>query len=668
MQFVEARSTDAVWLFDDTSVWVTNGTPAGTRAVVPSHGLAPPFEFVLETNHRVGGYVGGQFIIWGEDGVQQSARPDIFTVSTTANGFIFGGTDLSAETGPPLARGACMALRGGGWANCRQSTSFVGAIFSTDGTVAGTMPRDQVDSFIDPVYADAQWLVYQSDVGFTVLERSGPPRRLSTACLATDRRTRVQNGILVCFDALVPLDGGPFTPVEGVHRAISRNGAELFLETQGGGLELTDGVPDGGRRQLRDRAITEPSFPSVLTSDGVTALYATATAGTWLTDGTTEGTVRVGDDGLRWGSGALGRTDAGIRGFDDHAREVPLPAGVVGASGAWALGIDGCSVFRVDAEGKRATLRTPRCPRRVVPFDDAALLVLDDGRAMLIHPPNEPLALGSDVDVEGGTRCGKELCWIRSRPDAAGNVEFRTVNAAKKTITVEDVVPAEAPVELLAATDGLLITLARDTGAVRIKPRGQLATLDKTRLDLVVLLASSKTETVVAFDRTFLRFGADGSSSGEQLDCEVAALAATDDTVWVATETCSVSKARLLGFHGKTTTEVNLDGQVVTELRAEPAQVFFVTNAGLRAADDTGAQVELTSKGRPGNVGRVRAGLVFAATDDAQDTELWVVRFARPAAACGCSNAEATLALVALVLLLLRNSRARAGRPAPTRR
>ncbi|MFT3713226.1 MAG: hypothetical protein QM817_36690 [Archangium sp.] len=167
LQFADARSTDAVWLFDDDSVWVTDGTLAGTRVVIPSTATGAQLQFVLETNHRLGGWVSNQFIIWDANGTQVSSRSNVFTISASPNGFLFGGSDLSSET-ETLADGLCFAIRGGPWATCRRDTGITSVLF-TDGTDAGTQLRDLVQASVEELAATPTRFVYRTFLGVRAL-------------------------------------------------------------------------------------------------------------------------------------------------------------------------------------------------------------------------------------------------------------------------------------------------------------------------------------------------------------------------------------------------------------------------------------------------------------------------------------------------------------------
>ncbi|MFT3713225.1 MAG: hypothetical protein QM817_36685 [Archangium sp.] len=466
----------------------------------------------------------------------------------------------------------------------------------------------------------------------------------------------IANDNVVCVEGLQPLDGGAFVTIPGLQRALSRNPAELIVQTNKG-LLLTDGTPDSGR-PLGDARSTESAFPRLLSSNGVTALYATLDAGTFLTDGTPEGTVRVGDDAKPWGAGALGFTNGKVSGFDDHARPVTLPAGIIGATGDWALGIDGCSAFRVDLSGKRATLKARRCVRDIVPFEEAAYLVLDDGSVMLVHAPFEPASLGSDVDVTTTPRCGPTRCWVVGKTNPRdGTLEFRSVVMKTGKVEVEERPQLDDTFELRAATDELLLSISRVSGMPRIKVRGASAMMSAPSFRAPnVFVASTAAETVIitSGERSLLRVTADGTTSSLPLDCEPRELVAGDDVFFMACGRSGLGSSRLLQLRGTEFTEIPLGGEGVFALTAEQSFVFFVSN-GLSAADAT-TRVSLSKLPRLGELGRVRAGLVFAALGDDGDVEPWVVPFARPSPAptCGCSSLEGAMVLLSLAALLRR--------------
>ncbi|MBL8912874.1 MAG: hypothetical protein JNM17_19430 [Archangium sp.] len=653
LEFVRSTSTTEAWFFDGTQLWNSDGTVEGTTPSVRAM-VAP----AVETNRRIASFLTADAVsVWDAAGARTALVTDVRSLAAAGNAFIVGGLTLRNEDGQVLVNAPCVAIEGG-WAQCASS------LFSTDGTVTNTVLRDDGPFTILASSPTAlAYAVFSNGQVRLLSGASGAPATLgSTMCSGVGAPTFLGT-FLVCDHAVVPLDGSTAQVAAAPGRFRNAAFAGQLVLLQENELLVSDGTLMGTRKLALDFGITESSEPFLISANGTTALFATTNdAGVWLTDGTAEGTVRVGDQGAAWGRGALGLSRFNsLAAFDEHAKPVTIPVGVVGASGEWLIGLSNCRAFRAALDGVSVQLATEGCVTEVTVYDDAAFLRFIDGSTSLVRSPREPIPLGNDIVERIRPRCDDRRCWYAANRSGS-SLMLRSVELQTGKLIDEELVTSLGQFELLFGSDEVAVyeTQSPASNAISIKRRGaQVVTVPELPFPSPPRLAFAVAGNgdVYIDDEGELARIDDAGNKTRLGRCVGARLAVNGEQVWAVCENEGEPSFRLFRVVSDTMMEVQLDVFVSTPGFDGDLTWFSTLGPGspspMKLFVTDGMEKKELGNWSGSHFAAVRAGMVFSGSAGL-DRELVVVRYQRPA--CGCESSGG-LALTALALIISRRRR-----------
>lgn len=650
--FLDTNSTDALWWAGSEGTFVTDGSSAGTRLVAANQA-----RIALGTNLFSRGTRAGDHVVIG-------AGP---------------GTPVRNELGEDLPNSSSCFVFGGGesaWLGCRNPDGGQ-ELMTTDGTPAGTSTRFRFASgeqWIDTYVASADYFVLDARLSGTsgnhVLARAGsaPPQPLGLGCFAYDK---IVGDVLIGNYLAIPLSSEFGTCQRIGEVASSRQvGRRALLQVKNEGrFLLTDGT-DGGSvsvpASLPDWP-TASSAPSLVGSDGVRAIYST-TQGAWVTDGTASGTMRVGIFAEFFGHSVLAQEDGRFAVFAPNGDRWEPPVGVLGVAGGILVGRNGCDAFTVDEDRVRRELPSVGCVAETKLGKEGALVRNSDGITSLIRVEGA-FALAGEVELVGGVRCGKKVCWYISRQEAVHLPNIVDLESGGNT-TIPTILTQDH-IELVAAIDSVLV-FSHPEGAVAVRRTGGTLVMEQRQSfrDPTLRLGVTTSGSIVWTSESgggLNVFSGRGDSTID-VPCSITlGLSVTGDRVNVLCTSPSQMQSEVALWSGRVGDEFRSiavgtrNETAIPHLPTGDDKVlgFMMTNE----LDDTGRFVfadEGESRSMTGLLGgevaRVRAGYVFAATlDSVRDFELWVLPVLP--SGCGCSGGGAELAMV-LGLLLFRRRRA----------
>jgi hypothetical protein len=272
--------------------------------------------------------------------------------------------------------------------------------------------------------------------------------------------------------------------------------------------------------------------------------------------------------------------------------------------------------------------------------------------------------LFGDVELVGGVRCGKKACWYVTRQEAT--FLTKVVDLESGTNSAIPTILTQNRIELLAAIDSALV-FSHPSGVVAVRRSGGTVVMEEVQSFTEPrlrwgLTASGAIVWTTGGDLSVLSARGDSSVS---LTCDhPLALSTAGDRVNVLCANSGWPIAERSLWSG--TIEDGLQS-IAVGTPAESEVPFLPSGddelIGFTMAKDLepiGRFVVTDGKDRrefpgllAGEVARVRAGYVFAATrESVVDAELWVLP-ASPSG-CGCSGGGGTELMLLLGVLLLR--------------
>lgn len=657
--FPQTGSKTRFWWASPEGTFVTDGTPAGTRNLTslnfPEAVIGETIYFVDRSSNLLSR--------WEDGGIEALGLHVPFGVVRVGDHVVIDGMNPINEAGEVLTNSQCYALGADrfGWLQCAGADAGRD-LFVTDGTPAGTSLRFRGGQFLRLGTVTDERAIFSDllDGGFITraLDRVGssPPTPFPCEPSALLGETVVCGGAAITSLAGTELVRVRLNSLEPPTMAAA--GSRALLQAPGQAqFTLSDGTR-AGTRLVPDQLPswpTESSRPKLFASDGLRALFNT-TRGSWLTDGTREGTFRVGDDAEFFGHSVLAADGTFVvHGAD--GRQWPAPPGTIGVAGGVLVGRSGCDAFMVDEERAKTPLTGLGCVQAIEPGRDGALLRNSTNQVFLLRKGHAPYPLPGEVQLSSGVACGKEACWYLEKVGAGSFLAQRLVLASGEantiTVPLDRALPFRASDWLFASTPqwGSLFTVHPDHSRTEldfpftITPEGRL--LGVTRDGLI---------SIDGKQRGSLR-GVDGCMQALELTVtgnmvhvlcvgsSVRLFSSLLDggTSWEPTESASAFRAPTLPTGGDVWA-FSMTDPLATE-------GDFVMSDGER---------RLTTPHLVGtDFTKVRHGYVFAGTRPlATDLELWVVpdpQEEKKAEGCTCGQGSLLWSL-GLVLLLRRRA------------
>ncbi len=679
--FVETNSTSSVWWAGSAGTFVTDGSAEGTRLFTtannPRVALGNSLFFAGATLTRV-----DEAGLLVDTGIPLSFGG----FARAGDHLVVGGTPARNELGQDLPPSGTCSILGGGesaWLGCRRPDGGQEFLI-TDGTPAGTSTRllfAAGDQWIDTYAASADYVVFDgrlSDIsGSFVLARSGSASPAQfRGCFGFEKL--VGDVLLGNFRAISLAEFGTCRQISNVERSRQVGRRALLQLHDEGRFLLTDGTDAGSvsvPAELPDWP-TASSEPTLVGSDGVRAIYAT-TQGAWVTDGTASGTRRVGSSAEFFGHSVLALEEGRFLAFASNGDSWEPPFGVLGVAGGLLVGRNGCDAFTVDEERVRRELPSVGCAAEIKTGAAGALIRNTNGTTSLVRAEGTFLLVG-DVELAGGTRCGKKACWYVTRDGATGLANVVDLESGANTALPE--ILTQNGLELVAATD-VAVVVSHALGTFAVRRAGGRVVMESRQFSEEPPLhfgvtASGSIVWYSAASSGALRALSGSGDEAVPVACQPLGLSITGDRVnllcmsfvpadhpperalWSGTIQNGLEKIAA----GKDEAEAPLlpsgDGEAIgfTMAKESDGTGRFVVTDGKARREYAGLQ--------GGDMARVRAGYVFAATrESVPDFELWVLPVQT---GCGCGSGGEILLLGAL--LLFRRANRFSGREGSTAR
>lgn len=659
--FPPSDSTTRLWWWTGSGIYITDGTPAGSRLVTDA---GVPFGVLGDTLYLAGN---DELLARWENGQLQSlGRRAEFGVVLVNSHLVFSGLNPYNELGTPLsaelAQSDCEGLGDEhfGWLLCTAPDGK--DLFVTDGTPQGTARRFQGDRTVRLVAGtDERAYLWTPPAGGgttvpTVIEREGaggPSPFPGCGPLIQVGET------LRCSSAITTLSGSEVVTFAAGAGSFADNvvpaGPRALLQLRGEArFLLTDGTRAGTRKvpEALLPGLTESSNPKLFATDGLRALYTT-TQGVWITDGTPAGTFRAGDDAEFFGHSVL-TADGAFRVLPLDGEPWQAPFGVLGVAAAQLIGRVGCDAFTIDEQKARTPLTDLGCIELVQPGRDGALLRNSVGNTWLVRKGHAPYPLPGEVQLKSGVTCGKETCWFLTK----GGEAF-IANQLKLDTGV--VTPIDVPLEAalpFRASDSYFLSTLEWPNLFSLQPNGS-----RTLLDVPVTLAPDGRLLGATPDGVAV-IGTSETPRALRGCVYSTGISVTGNTIHTL---CAGEDFSTILFSGpldggtdwvkREGTARNPDDRIPTlpsggEVWALSMVTYSHSDGDLLITDgkDTVTHAHLSGS----EFTRVRGGYVFAgSSSDVPDTELWVIPDPLPPASCGCGQGGAICSL-GLVLIFRR--------------
>lgn len=643
-------SSSQVWWVDPNGTSTTDGTPSGTRLVAP--GVTAVFQagdslYAQPVGPPLLRWTGGQLIDAGV-AFRSLKRAGAHVVAADKSVFNELGEELVRSTN-------CVAHAGGetAWVGCMGDGGVW--LYATDGTPGGTRLRAATQGNFpggDVLSASSEYFVGNlRGTGCTLLTSAAGPLQPLPGC--DPGSDRIFGDVLVNEHSVRSLS--PPSPVLelGPLRYVRAAGRRAVFATQRD-YRLTDGTEAGTRvvpSEWPAPLVTASSSPRLESSNGDRALYRTA-SGVWVTDGTREGTVRVGESAAFWGKRVLAAQQGALVVFDADGKSWVPPNGTWGVAHRSLIGQDGCAAFSIDEERRQQTLALDGCVKKVTPGAEGALVETDLGAFFWVRA-GRVFKLGGDVSSADDFRCGGARCWYLGIPDA----ELQPLHT----------------IDLDNGTVRLVSRLNTGGGSIGLLGASSLGALTKDESGNTMIVFKDGVLLNLAADAQWL-FTADGRlATLESRGINLLSYSATPPPPQLSFD---CARPIGLGITADTLHALCGDGTAVT-LRSGPLEgPLTVIDAGLEPRLPQGDELAWSSVVRDGqsalrvargldsrefpalqgaHFARVRSGFVFAGTGVIPDEELYVARV--PPQGCGCGTGGGAPVLCLALAALARFSR-----------